>query len=468
MLNNQEDTPMAFSGLIPPSLLELSSDLKSMFQKHILCDFMLYIGNRGIPCHRAILKARSRYFARTVDQANSNGCTSVVIQENERIIDAVLVYIYTGNLRLIESLKIPLLDLRDAADKYGLDKFKKLLTKMIKSEKKSDDSKTRSFSWGINIDNCKTTESICSALDNFSLHGTDKWFLKMRPIILADNKYLFGIYLVREMKEPADRTVHIVNLELHMLDANKKPRRTFISDHIFKQDGESKMSEYISFCKLKENAQSLFPDGILSFKGQITVSEEDGTFEVRMFELKGLHERAVTNELHVLSFDMYKLLKAEQYCDMKIQVNDNLKIDVHSYIVYARSYISQSTVEKMGRFGFGNIVWRSFIHFIYTGQSRFLDDHMRLIYYAVSKLDLEEAKTKYSRILINNLNVNNVHGILSDASFFQDKELIYSAMMYIIRNSEDLIGKPPWNQFCFEHPNWVRAIMRSAGYKKFN
>lgn len=456
-----------FTGKVAPTVLELSSDLKSIFEKQVNCDLTLFVGDKIIKCHKAILSARSKWFAFRILQSHSDGTSSIIMNENEQILDALLVYMYTGNLRLVESLKVPLLDLREATTLYGMERFKKLLTRMIKSGEKPGLKKTREFLWKVNIEDCKSTISVFP-LEGFSLDGTDKWCLKMRPLCYYQIKYAFWVYVTRVTRMSNRKIIHIANLEMHILDSTGKRRRSFVGDHIFKKDGESKMSEHISLCKLEEDFEDLLPDDILSLSGQLTVTAKDLTSSQSMlFQIKGEHEKGVTNELHALSYDMHKLLKASKYTDLGIftKGSSSFKANVHSYILSARSLIPIRIIGNLIEHGCsGSIVWRSFIHYVYTGQPRYLEDHMREIYVVSCKLRLDETKKKYSRILADNLTEMNVFDILTDAAAYEDTELVYSGLTYVAHN--DVIDHPTWIRFAGSYPQWTREIMKATRHKK--
>lgn len=457
-----------FRGKVPSSLLELSADLQSVFERQIKCDFTLFIGDRSIECHKAILRARSPWFAYRIDQLAADEKHIIINNENERILDALLVYIYTGNLILVESLKVPLLDLWLAATEYGMDRFKKLLGRMMKSRQKPGPKKDIEFLWKININDYKSDMSTFS-FRGFSLDGTDKWCLKLMSLDFGGPKHSLCVCVARQTTNGNKRIIHRVDLLIHILDSHGKKIKSIKSDCVFSKDCKIKMSEPLSLCKLKKFPGLLLQnDCVLSLSGRLTVAAEDlASWQGMLFQVNGDHEKSATNELHALSHDMYKLLKSSKYTDTEIVSKDSasLKVKVHAYILSARSSIPIDLIDNFMKLRCsGDIVMRSFVLYLYTGQPRYLEDHMREVYLSVCELKLSETKTKYSRILANNLTEENVFHILIEAIKYEDSELIYSALYFIGQNN--LFDSTAFTLLDSLHPVWANEMMIASRHKK--
>lgn len=441
------------------NLLDLSSDMNSLLKSHQMTDIVLSIsGKDKIHCHKDILRFRSKWFYNAVCEADSRGVDVIEVDEDPRVIEAVLCYIYTGDLRLLESLNLYLVEVYEAAEKYGFIRLREILKRMLQKIGYREVMKYTQFQWIVKVENGIIMDAVCPALYNFTTCGDDKWQMKWKCISSSDeDDYNIVIYLERQTEEPRT-TIHNVHLTLRVSDCNGKLLYYLSDKHDICVDGEYGLSKHIPLTQLLEE-----PSSLLTFSFELTFWAKVGF--LTKFRLTGPYCRYISNELVHLSEDMFNVFRDGRTYDISFS---RCHVKMHSYILLIRSRIPKEFIRELEiRAGFGKRLWMSFTSFLYTGQSRFLDEHVRTVYSALSEMKLTTAKEKYSTFLAKNLTLENAFCILNDAVSCDDDSLSRGAAHFLASKSEIETDPQAWIRIAMDKRNLLKFIPQSYTFKHF-
>lgn len=473
MCDAEKKRPGCFEGNIPlegiagnhlNNLLDLSSDMKCLLKSHQMTDIVLSIsGKDKIHCHKDILRFRSKWFYNSVCEADSKGADVIEVDEDPRVMEAVLCYIYTGDLRLLESLNVYLVEVYEAAEKYGFIRLREILKRMLQKTRYREVVKYTQFQWIVRVENGRVMDAACPALYNFTTCGDDKWQLKWKCVSSSnEDDYSIVIYLERQTEDP-HTTTHNVHLTLRISDCNDKPLYSISDNHDICVDGEYSLSKHIPLTQLLEKSNSLLTDSLLTFSFQLTFWAKVGF--LTKFRLTGPYCRYISNELVHLSEDMFNVLRDGKNHDISFS---RCHVNMHNYILLFRSGIPKEFIAELEtRAGFGKRLWISFASFLYTGQSRFLDEHGRTVYSALSEMKLTTAKEKYSNFLFRNLTLENAFCILNDAVCCEDDSLSRAAADFLARKSEIETDPQVWIRMAKDKKSLLKFFSQSYTFKQF-
>lgn len=431
-------------GAVIPNLLDLSADMHTLLRDSVMSDFCLFVNGKSyIYCHRDVLKFRSKWFLMQIREAESRGATEIAVTtENIPVLEAVMLYIYTGNLKLIESLDVSLLDLYQAAKVYGLGSLLGVLTPIVKEKEVKEIMQNVNFLWAIKYHDFSTLVAPCAALDGFSLCGTDRWKLEMKPMPRSEgSEPRNGIYITRQAKE-SHGTSHVVKFVIYVHDKTKMVRYVFSNQYTLLEDGEYLLTSFLSHSEVQKSAEDLMPGDVLSLTCQLTMWAKVGFAE--KFRLEGKYRRCISNELQELSHSLYNMQKYGGTHDIKIE-QPLWTVKIHSYMYNVRCHIPKDFMHQLGIMArLGCIGWSSFVLFMYTGQVRYLHDHGRDIYYGLSLTQFTEARRKYSNYLAKNLMLENALDLLCDAVKYEDKYLMGATANFLASRSNSIADSKTW------------------------
>lgn len=450
-------------GNLLTNLLDLSADMKFLLQSTLMSDVVLCVSEKYMfYCHKDILKFRSKWFSVAIDEATAKGENRISFEEDIRIIEAVLCYIYTGDLRLMESLNVCLVDVHEAAKKYGFIRLRKICGKMIQELGYREVTKCTEFLWTVNVDECNSYNAECPALNDFTVCGNDRWQLKMKTLdSTSEDGGNIGIYLTRHTEEPRT-TIHNVRLTISVIDCSGKSRYSFFNQNVIVEDGDYFLGEGIPVDKLKQ--EDLFlSDGTLTLSCELTFLARVNFLS--KFRLGTSFQKYYPNELIHLSDDMYKVLVDSNTQDFEFALSD---VKVHSYILVVRSRIPPNCVAKLEeRVVFRKQTWLSFALFLYTGQCRYLEEHGRDVYLALCSMPFTMARQKYSTYLAKNLTLENAVYFLNDAVSCKDDNLISAAADFLSRHSTIISDPQKWISLANDKTELLNLIPQLCIFKQF-
>lgn len=473
MCDAEEKSLDCFDGNIPlegitgnhlNNLLDLSSDMKCLWKSHQTADIVLSIsGKDKMHCHKDILRFRSKWFYNAVCEADSRGVDVIEVDEDPRVMEAVLCYMYTGDVKLLESLNVYLVEVYEAAEKYGFTRLREILKRMLQKIGYREVMKYTQFQWIVRVENGSVLDAVCPALYNFTICGDDKWQMKWKCITSSDeDDYSIVIYLERHTEEPRT-TIHNVHLTIRVSDCNGKCLYSLFDKHDIRVDGEYGLSKHIPLTKLLEESSSLLSDGLLTFSCELTFWAKVGF--LTKFRLTGPYSKYIYNELVHLSEDMFDVFRDGRTYDISFS---RCHVKIHSYILLIRSRIPKEFIRELEtRAGFGKRLWMSFASFLYTGQSRFLDEHVRTVYSTLSEMKLTTAKEKYSNFLARNLTSENAFCIMNDAVSCEDYSLSLAAANFLASKSDIETDPQAWIRMARDKTNLLKFVPQSYTFKHF-
>lgn len=124
---------------VEPKHQEVAKDLETLFREGKLADFLIIAGGREISCHKAVLAARSPFFAAMFQEHTEEAQQNRVKFEDldSDVIDEMLHYIYAG---VSPNLKEMAPDLLAAADRFQLAGLKEMADQVLRVSLNNDNA----------------------------------------------------------------------------------------------------------------------------------------------------------------------------------------------------------------------------------------------------------------------------------------------------------------------------------------
>ena len=158
-------------------------------------------------------------------------------------------------------------------------------------------------------------------------------------------------------------------------------------------------------------------------------------------------------------------------CDIKFKFKNSEEIGAHVAILSAgcpvfavmfQSDFVESKTRTVNIADFEMEVFKEMLIFLYTGKPPKVIDFnfTKSIYEVADKYCIEHLKDDCVNILKTQLNINNAMELLVWAEFQSIRGLFDSAMVFILKNSDELFSQPNWLDFMKNHPELCLQIKK--------
>ncbi|GFT95586.1 TD and POZ domain-containing protein 3 [Nephila pilipes] len=257
-------------------------------------------------------------------------------------------------------------------------------------------------------------------------------------------------------------TCEIKNLENKTIRKKSIKERLSIESHL----------GWTTFCRrsiLIDNADKILSNENLILHCTLEIFEDRAIMNAETED----DEKQTKNTLSEMVQSMNKLLSDGYFYDIIIKV-EGKRFEAHKAILSSRSRVFktmfESPLEKNSKeFEISDIseeTAKEMLHYIYFGEVGYLDVKNAMeIYYAADKYELHSLKIICSRIMVGNINIDNVIDYLLFSYRHSDYDLEDVCITFIAKNAPDIQKKAQWVDLMIKHPILANKVFKHLSKK---
>lgn len=257
-------------------------------------------------------------------------------------------------------------------------------------------------------------------------------------------------------------TCEILNVEEKTIRKKSIKERLSIESHI----------GWTTFCRrsfLIDNAKRVLSDENLVLNCTLEIFEDKAMMNAEIEDdVKQPHKT-----LSEMSQNMNQLLQNSYFHDITFKVDGEILV-AHKAILSARSRVFKAMFESplainQEEIEISDISEESvkkMLSFIYSGEVNHLDVRSAMeLYYAADKYELNSLKDICTRVMVGNVETDNVIDIILLSNRHSDHDLEHVCITFIAKNAPEIQDKPEWVDFMKLYPQLANKVFKNLSYK---
>ncbi|GFW14638.1 speckle-type POZ protein-like [Trichonephila clavipes] len=253
-------------------------------------------------------------------------------------------------------------------------------------------------------------------------------------------------------------TCEIINLKGKTIRKKSIKERLSIESHL----------GWITFCRrsfLVDNANKIMNDGNLILNCTLEIFQERAIMNAETEDDYEQENKTVLESAQ----NMKQLLQENYFYDITFKI-DGKTFKAHKAILSTRSRVFKTMFESPLAMNSEEIeisdireeTLTEMLNFIYSGEISFLDVKTAMeLYYAADKYELDSLKNICARVMVGNVEPDNVIDILLLSYRHSNYELEHACVTFIARNALEIQGKAEWVELMKKYPELANKVFKN-------